>query len=349
MDEARLYISLQPYIVASKQYQDNGFPLPLHHPYGHLGHYGHQSVYQCYRCGSHYSGLDGTCFSHAGTFVVIVPTNLVRLVMGKKGMMVKKISEESGAKLVINPNQNVAETELNDESIQEVEISGSPDQISLAENAVLGVVATARNIQPGYWKCCRGTSRAVPCVYYTGHVRKDNFQDRNLIVSAPAQARPGKVFALDCEMVRTARGSELAGITVVDFMGNVCYDTLVRPPVPVGDYRTEYSGITESMLENVSTYLVHVQATVGGIIAPQDIILGHSLHSDLQVLHLHHRMVVDTGLVYLHPENGRRISLKKLALEYLGRNIQEGRHGHDSREDALAVLDLMKKKVWRCG
>ena len=39
------------------------------------------------------------------------------------------------------------------------------------------------------------------------------------------------------------------------------------------------------------------------------------------------------------------MSLKALAKEHLGREIQQGSEGHDPREDALAALDLMKLKI----
>ena len=38
-------------------------------------------------------------------------------------------------------------------------------------------------------------------------------------------------------------------------------------------------------------------------------------------------------------------SLRQLSLEYLKRIIQESVDGHDSAEDALAALDLMKFQV----
>lgn len=48
-----------------------------------------------------------------------------------------------------------------------------------------------------------------------------------------------KCLALDCEMVRTSEGQELARITVVDRKLEVVYDTYVQPSAPVEDYATQ--------------------------------------------------------------------------------------------------------------
>lgn len=48
-----------------------------------------------------------------------------------------------------------------------------------------------------------------------------------------------KCFALDCEMVRTSEGQELARITIVNRKLEVVYDTHVQPSAPVEDYATQ--------------------------------------------------------------------------------------------------------------
>ena len=56
--------------------------------------------------------------------------------------------------------------------------------------------------------------------------------------------------------------------------------------------------------------------------------------------------VVDTCIAFPRPNGSKKKrSLKSLAKEHLGREIQQGSEGHDPREDALAALDLMKLKV----
>lgn len=65
----------------------------------------------------------------------------------------------------------------------------------------------------------------------------------------PADIRPGKYLAVDCEMVGVGLdGSEsvLARVSVVNYYGYVLLDAIVRPRERVVDYRTEFSGIRPS-------------------------------------------------------------------------------------------------------
>ena len=57
-------------------------------------------------------------------------------------------------------------------------------------------------------------------------------------------ARPGKVFALDCEMVYTDRDEEVAMVTLLNFAGETCFESLVKPSARIKDYNTMYSGMT---------------------------------------------------------------------------------------------------------
>jgi hypothetical protein len=51
------------------------------------------------------------------------------------------------------------------------------------------------------------------------------------------------VLALDCERVKTNKGERLARVSIVNFYGNIVFDTLVKPSnhckqgVKVEDYR----------------------------------------------------------------------------------------------------------------
>ena len=56
--------------------------------------------------------------------------------------------------------------------------------------------------------------------------------------------------------------------------------------------------------------------------------------------------VADTSIVFPNPDGSKKkLSLKALAKEHLGQEIQKGTKGHDPKEDALAALDLMKLKI----
>jgi RNA exonuclease 1 len=156
-----------------------------------------------------------------------------------------------------------------------------------------------------------------------------------------------KPYALDCEMVLTADDqSSLARISVVDWHGQTVMDRYVKPALPVKNYFTQYSGITPAHLENVTTTLQEIQRELLALLGADSILLGHSLESDLHALKLTHPFVVDTSIIYPHPRGlPLRSSLKFLANRHLRREIQnEGPRGHDSVEDARAVLDLVRLK-----
>ena len=109
-----------------------------------------------------------------------------------------------------------------------------------------------------------------------------------------------------------------------------------------------FSGITTEHLRGVATKLRDVQAVLLSKFSSETILIGHSLESDLIALKLaQHRNVVDTSVVIFPHKLGPpyKRALRHLAAEYLQRIIQDSVEGHDSREDTIAVLDLMKLKV----
>ena len=72
----------------------------------------------------------------------------------------------------------------------------------------------------------------------------------------------------------------------------VLLDQLAQPFDPILEYLTRYSGITPSLLGNVTT--VAVLALVG----KDDVLIGHSLENDLRVLGIVHENIVDTALLF---------------------------------------------------
>lgn len=157
------------------------------------------------------------------------------------------------------------------------------------------------------------------------------------------------IYAMDCEFCLSNNGHVLTRISIVDFSGRTLYDTYVKPSTPIIDYLTKYSGITVEKLENVTTTLSEVQQKVIDIIHKQDIIIGHSLESDLNVIKIRHPNIVDTSLCY-HSVRGPpyKPGLRYLAKLHLGKSIQEGEsngEGHSSVEDALTCLELVKMKI----
>ncbi|KAF9106330.1 hypothetical protein BGX27_009205 [Mortierella sp. AM989] len=158
---------------------------------------------------------------------------------------------------------------------------------------------------------------------------------------------PKSVIAMDCEMCRTEAGAELTRVTLIDHNGITILDELVQPDHKILDYLTQYSGMTAARLEGVTTRLADVQKKVKKLVDYNTILVGHSLENDMNVLKLAHPFIIDTSLIYHHTRGPPyRPGLKWLAQKWLQRHIQANvERGHDSAEDALACMDLLKLKL----
>ena len=170
--------------------------------------------------------------------------------------------------------------------------------------------------------------------------------DRDIEHGSLLQGR--RVLAMDCEMCQVKGGEQaLTRISLVDWDESTVMDELVKPDLPIVDYLTPYSGITAEKLEPISTSLIEIQERLVALLKPHTILVGHSLNADLAALRLTHPFIIDTALLYPHPRGAPlKSSLKWLAQKYLSREIQKGHgsSGHDSIEDAIACLDLVKLK-----
>ena len=157
-----------------------------------------------------------------------------------------------------------------------------------------------------------------------------------------------KVFGLDCEMCDAASGKVVTRITLVSHDSKTVYDELVKPDEPITDYLTRYSGITPELLEGVTKSLAEAQQDLLEIVSGHDILVGHSLESDLNVLKIRHPLVIDTAILYgTRGGTSWKPALRNLTHRFLGREIQKGTAGHNSVEDATACLDLLKLKLER--
>ncbi|XP_057367484.1 uncharacterized protein LOC130688516 [Daphnia carinata] len=152
-----------------------------------------------------------------------------------------------------------------------------------------------------------------------------------------------KVLALDCEMVgigSDGKESALARVSIVNQHGECVYDKFVLPGEEVTDYRTSFSGIRPHNLKN-ATQLGIVCHEVAEILKGR-ILIGHGLNHDLEVLMIKHPKsnIRDTSRfkVFRSVVNGATPSLKRLAQQFLGIEIQTGEHS--SVQDAQAALRL---------
>ncbi|KAF8459610.1 ribonuclease H-like domain-containing protein, partial [Terfezia claveryi] len=159
----------------------------------------------------------------------------------------------------------------------------------------------------------------------------------------------GKYLSLDCEMVGCGPPpphelSQLARVSIVNYLGLPILDIFVLPVSPVTDWRTPISGVRPSDMANAipfSTAREQVQTLLRG-----RILIGHALHNDLKALNLKHprRDVRDTSQLEILRKiygNGRTPALRRLSKEVLGVEIQGGEHS--SVVDARACMLVYRR------
>lgn len=202
-----------------------------------------------------------------------------------------------------------------------------------------------------FWLCCYQRQHESGCESSIYHIPDkldddalENFVVTNNIKSNGKPEEPN-FYALDCEMVSTTVGIEIVRVTVINHEGEVVYESKVKPRNPILDYKSKYSGITEECLKHCKKKLCDVQHDLLKLFDKNSILIGHSLDSDLKALKMIHYNVVDTSIIYPHKYGPPyKWGLKLLSEQYLQRIIQS-EEGHDSKEDALASLDLVWKKL----
>ena len=60
---------------------------------------------------------------------------------------------------------------------------------------------------------------------------------------------------MDCEFVKSYKGKDiLARVSLINFKGEVLYDTVVLPEEPVADYITHITGLTKESFTDAPTY-----------------------------------------------------------------------------------------------
>jgi RNA exonuclease 4 len=161
-----------------------------------------------------------------------------------------------------------------------------------------------------------------------------------------ADVEIGKYVAMDCEMVGVGGDEDrsvLARVSIVNFHGIQVYDSFVRPKEFVTDWRTHVSGVSSKNMATARTF-DEVRNEVA-VLLKDKILVGHAIKHDLDVLILGHpkRDIRDTSRFsgFRKYSAGKTPSLKKLAREILGVEIQQGQHS--SIEDARATMLLFRR------
>jgi RNA exonuclease 4 len=156
----------------------------------------------------------------------------------------------------------------------------------------------------------------------------------------------GKYVAVDCEMVGVGGEEDrsvLARVSIVNFHGTQVYDSFVRPKEFVTDWRTHVSGVSSKNMATARTF-DEVRDEVAELLKDR-IFVGHAVKHDLDALMLSHpqRDIRDTSRFsgFRKYSAGKTPSLKKLARDDLGVEIQQGQHS--SIEDARATMSLYRK------
>ncbi|XP_068216299.1 uncharacterized protein [Palaemon carinicauda] len=205
-----------------------------------------------------------------------------------------------------------------------------------------------------HYQCCNRMKGVEGCTGASFHVYHNLRSGLNGPLEGYVSSKEGRprVLGIDCEMVYTTRGFELARVTLVSVSGKVLLDSYVKPEGAVFDYNTQFSGITANHVEAAPPFH-EVREKILSCVSSSSILVGHSLEGDLSAIRLVHRNVVDTSLIFKGPQTSQpcgpiphKQSLKSLAKRHLGRDIQKGgSKGHDSLEDATAALDLVLKHL----
>lgn len=226
------------------------------------------------------------------------------------------------------------------------------------------------------WSCCHSSlgrsndSFAEGCSKAKEHV----FDGKDLqipLLHSYATSKEGiPLLAMDAEMAFTPRGMEVCRVSGVDWNENTVIDVFIKLD-SVLDYNTRFSGITKETIDSKNRWDGTHQTLKDGssiisfaelhekvfpsLIGERTILVGHSLENDLFCLHLSiHPWIIDTSILY--PPLFQNVlgtgdylvknGLRSLCTEHLGLLIQQGDgEGHDSVEDSIACLKLLKKRL----
>ncbi|KGO48432.1 Exonuclease, RNase T/DNA polymerase III [Penicillium expansum] len=158
--------------------------------------------------------------------------------------------------------------------------------------------------------------------------------------------------------VRNGRQT-LAFLSAIDFLtGDVLISRYVNPSEEVVDWRYKFSGVTQAIMASAVASGAAFKSwreardALWDFMDDSTVLIGHSLHFDLEVLGISHAKVVDSAILTsetVYPSIPsttpltRQWGLKRLAKDLLDLDIQAGNCGHNALEDAYAARDVV---IW---
>ncbi|MCL7049721.1 hypothetical protein MKW94_009702 [Papaver nudicaule] len=175
--------------------------------------------------------------------------------------------------------------------------------------------------------------------------------DKDWVVTRISKSKTkesNKMVAVDCEMVRCEDQTDaVVKVCVVDQNLGVKLDKVVNPGKPISDYRSKITGITAKDLEGVTCTLADVQKSMKKLLSDGTILIGHSLHCDLEALKLDHARVIDTSLIFKCTDGTyfKRPSLNHLCKVVLNREVREEGAEHNCLDDACAAMKVVLAKL----
>ncbi len=119
----------------------------------------------------------------------------------------------------------------------------------------------------------------------------------------------------------------LARISIVNYYGDVLYDSFVKPIGEITNYRTDITGITEINLNEAIEFNECRKLVLK--LLKNKIIIGHSLENDFMVLNYEHpkKLIRDTSKFKFFQSNlNLPLSLKFLTKTYKDYDIQQTHH-----------------------
>ncbi|KAG9007910.1 hypothetical protein FRB94_013857 [Tulasnella sp. JGI-2019a] len=163
---------------------------------------------------------------------------------------------------------------------------------------------------------------------------------------------PAEYISLSTVAVGAGQGGSmpiLARVTLSDKRGQILYDTLVIPTAPVVSYRTQSTGLDASSFSTAIPFEKAQAATAK--LLEGNVLIGHSLWSDLSVLGIAHPAVDTRDLGLFLPFRATLgtpntvIGLPTLVWHFMRRKMTMEQ---DSAECARASMDLFRahQKEW---